>query len=239
MKNKNLIQIYGVLASPMQLSAELSALNVSHIVVNNSLRAEPRLKELGFKQPALPIVVPSLTIFRRQQLTYERQIMFVCGPLAELQTTNIRVIKDWRSHLRKALEYAIANPLPPDWKLVISEPTMEDFVHKATKPSFLNHVQAELYRITPYDLRKSVQALVISYLGGTESAAKLRAKLASSYKLDRLRELMKDPKCQVLRQAVADYRKIGDEEKVAKAHGVETFEIMYLFKSSFKKSISS
>jgi hypothetical protein len=234
---KNLIQIYGVLASPMQLSAELSALNVSHVVVDNSLRAVPRLKNMGYRQPALPVIVPSITVFKRQRIPDEKQIMFVCGSLAELQSTNIRVIKDWRNHLRASLEYAVNNPLPTDWKLEVREPTMEDFVHKATKPSFLNHVQAEIYKLTPYELKRSVQALVISYLAGTESATKLRQKLQSSYKLDRLRELMKDQKCQTLRDAVADYRKIGDEEQVAKAHGVEPFEIMYLFKSSSKKSI--
>lgn len=234
---KNLIQVYGVLASPLQLSAALSALNVSHVIIDSSLKAVSRLKNMGYKQPALPVIVPSLTVFKRQRLTEEKQIMFVCGSLAELQCTNIRVIKDWRAHLCDSLEYAIANPLPREWTLEIKEPTMEDFVHKATKPSFLNHVQAEIYKLTPYDLRKTVQALVISYLAGTESSTKLKQKLQSSYKLDRLRELMKDPKCQVLRDAVADYRRIGDEEQVAKAHGVETFEIMYLFKSSSKKSI--
>lgn len=234
---KNLVHVYGVLASPLQLSAELSALNVSHVIIDNSLKATPRLKNMGFKQPALPVIVPSLTIFKRQRLAEEKQIMFVCGSLAELQFTNIRIIKDWRAHLRNSLEYAVNNPLPADWRLEVQEPTMEDFVHKATKPSFLNHVQAEIYKLTPYDLRKAVQALVISYLAGTESSAKLKKKLQSSYKLDRLRELMKNPKSQVLRNAVADYRRIGDEEKVAKAHGVETFEIMYLFKSSSKKSI--
>lgn len=234
---KNLIQIYGVLASPLQLSAELSALNVSHVIIDTSLKATPRLKNMGYKQPALPVIVPSLTVFKRQRFAEERQIMFVCGSLAELQFTNIRIIKDWRAHLRDGLEYAVANPLPADWRLEVREPTMEDFVHKATKPSFLNHVQAEIYKLTPYDLRKSVQALVISYLAGLESSTKLKQKLRSSYKLDRLSELMKDPKCQVLRDAVADYRRIGDEEQVAKAHGVETFEIMYLFKSSSKKSI--
>ena len=234
---KNLIQVYGVLASPLQLSAELSALNVSHVIIDSTLKANTRLKNMGYKQPALPVIVPSLTVFKRQRLGDERQIMFICGSLAELQCTNVRIVKDWRKHLRKSLEYAIQNPLPSDWRLEVKEPTMEDFVHKATKPSFLNHVQAEIYKLTPYDLRKTVQALVISYLAGTESSAKLQQKLRSSFKLDRLRELMKDPKCQVLREAGADYRRIGDEEKVAKAHGVETFEIMYLFKSSSKKSI--
>jgi hypothetical protein len=231
---KNILQAYGVLASPLQLSAAFSNLGVSHILIDNSLQAAPHVKDIAKSQPAWPIIVPSLKALNRHWATYERQVLYVCGSLDELKSTNLRVIQDWRTNLQRSLRYAITQPVQENWKLQINEPTMEDFVHKATKPSFLNHVQAEIYKLTPYDLRKSVQAIVVAYLSGNESFAKLKQKLASSYKLDRLRELMDDPKCKVLRQAVADYRKTKDEHLTAKAYGVETFEIMYLFKQPAK-----
>lgn len=231
---KNVIQAYGVLASPLQISSALAALKVSHVIVDNSLRATPVVRDVAARQPAMPVVIPSLKALARHWAQYERQILYVCASLDELKSTNIRIIKNWRVDLRTSLEHAIANPVE-GWSLVVNEPTMEDFVNVATKPSFLNHVQAEIYKLTPYDLRKEVQALVIAYLAGMETQAKLRAKLNSSYKLERLKSLMADPKCLVLRNAVADYRKTKDEAVTAKAFGVEVFEIMYLFKSSAKK----
>jgi hypothetical protein len=232
---KNVIQAYGVLASPLQISVAFQALGVSHVLIDNTLQARPQVKDIAARQPAMPVIIPSLRALNRHWAPYKQQILYVCGSLDELKSTNLRVIKDWRNSLATSLTYATFHPLWNDWELVVNEPTMEDFVHKATKPSFLNHIQAEIYKLTPYDLRKSVQALVIAYLAGMESQAKLRQKLASSYKLDRLKALMADPTCQTLRQAVADYRKTKDEELSAKAFGVETFEIMYLFKSSAKK----
>lgn len=230
----NILQAYGVLASPLQLSAAFSSLGVSHILIDSSLHASPHIKEVAKAQPAWPIIVPSLKALNRHWAPYERQILYVCGSLDELKATNIRVIKEWRTNLQRSLRYALTQPVQDDWQLQINEPTMEDYVHKATKPSFLNHVQAEIYKLTPYDLRKSVQALTIAYLSGNSGFAQLKLKLASSYKLDRLRELMDDPKCRTLRQAVADYRKTKDEQLTAKAYGVETFEIMYLFKQPAK-----
>ena len=234
---KNLIHAYGVLASPLQLSAALTQLRISHVAIDNSLRAVPSVKDVAIKQPAWPVVMPSLQAFKRYRLDYPRQIVLVCGSLAELRATNLKVVRDWQDNLPTALKHALVDVFDPDWQLVINEMAVEAYVDIATKPSFLNHVQAELYKLTPYDLRKEVQALVIAYLAGIESKAKLQKKLASSYKLDRLKALMSDPKCQVLRNAVAEYRKIEDEAVVAKVFGVETFEIMYLVKSSDKKSI--
>lgn len=234
---RNVIQAYGVLASPLQLSAALTNIGVSHVVVDSSLQARPTVKDVAKRQPAWPVVVPSVQALKRHWLRYENQVLYVCGSMAELQTTNLRVIKNWRENLKQSLTYSTLSPLRNDWVLEIKEPTMADFVSVATKPSFLNHVQAEIYKLTPYDLRKTVQAMTISYLAGVENFGKLKLKLASSYKLDGLKTLLADPTCQVLREAVAEYRRVGNEEEVAKAFGVEPFEIMYLFKSSAKKAI--
>jgi hypothetical protein len=234
---KNIFHAYGVLASPLQLSAAFTSIGISHVTIDSSLKAKPTVKNVAKKQPAWPVVLPSLKAMGRHWLELDNQILYICGSMHELSTTNLRIIKDWKSSLKASLIYAGLHPFDHDWQLVTNEPTMEDFVNMATKPSFLNHVQAEIYKLTPYDLRKTVQAMVIAYLAGTEGPTKLKQKLASSFKLDRLKALMADPQCQVLRQAVADYRRSGDEEAVAKAHGVETFEIMYLVKSSAKKAI--
>lgn len=234
---KNVLHAYGVLASPLQLSAALTRLNVSHVLIDNTLQSRHSFRDRGVKQPAWPVVVPSLAAFKRYQLDLERQVVYVCGPLAELQETNLRVIKDWNNHLDASLRYAVVNPFDPKWELQVTEQSMSEFVKKATKESFVNHIQAELYHLTPYDLRKTVQVMVIGYLAGTVKWNTLRQKLNSSYKLERLKALMAAPQCAVLKEAVAEYRKTSLEEVVAKQFGVEPFEIMYVVKSSAKAAI--
>ncbi len=231
---KNVIHAYGVLASPLQISAALTALKTSHVVIDGSLRARPSVLEHSTKQPAWPVVLPSLKAFNRHWLPYERQILYVCGSLAELQATNIRVIKNWRENLAASLRHAVVNEFDSSWAFRSNEMAIEDFVHVATKPSFLNHIQNEIYKLTPYDLQRSTRHLILGYLSGTESQTKLRQKLNSSFKLEPLKALMADPQCAVLKTAVQDYKKSHNEELVAKAHGVETFEILYIVKASKK-----
>jgi len=132
--------------------------------------------------------------------------------------------------VQKALEYAVANPI--EWKLAVVEPTLDEYVKHATKPSFLNDVQTEIYRITPYDLRKAVQSEVIAYLGGLLGYRKLMARLNSSHKLTKIKTLVLAPKCAVLKDAITAYRHGQDLKEVAEAYKVETFEIMYIVKSS-------
>lgn len=231
---KNIIHAYGVLASPLQLSAALTNLNVSHALVDNSLHANATFRDRCVRQPAWPVIVPSVAAFRRYSLNLERQIVFVCGPLAELQETNIRVIRDWHTHLQLALKHAVVQTFDPSWILEIKEQSVEDYVSKATKESFLNHVQAELYRLTPYDLRKTVQTMIVSYLAGESKWRPLQQKLNTSYKLERLKSLMSDPQCSTLRAAIAEYRKTTLEETVAKQFGVEPFDILYVVNSAAK-----
>jgi hypothetical protein len=231
---RNVINAYGVLASPLQISAAMTALRVSHVVIDSSLRARPTVVENAAKQPAWPVIMPNIKAVGRHWLDYQQQILYVCGSLAELQSTNLRIIKDWRTNLAASLKHAVVNPFAEDWKFSSNEMPIEDFVHVATKPSFLNHVQNEIYKLTPYDLQRTVRHLILGYLSGTESYTKLRQKLNSSFKLERLKALMADPQCAVLKSAVQDYRKSHNEELVAKAHGVETFEILYIVKASKK-----
>lgn len=235
---KNVIHAYGVLASPLQLSAALAGLNVSHYIVDGDLHAGSTFKNLGYAQPAWPVIVPSIAAFRRYALKQKDQIVFVCCSLPELQETNVRVIRDWETHLRRALVYALTKKYPKDWELKIKSQTVEDYVNVATKESFLNHVQAEIYRLTPYDLRKTVQAHIVSYLAGESKWRPLHQKLSSSYKLDRLKTLMSDPQCGVLRAAIAEYRKTTLEEMVAKQFGVEPFDILYVVNSAKKTAAS-
>lgn len=234
---KNVVHAFGALASPLELSAALTQLRIAHIVVDNSLMARPYVVDIGLQQPAWPVILPSLKALRRFDLPHQRQILYVCGSTAELEATNLRVIKDWKATLIQSLKYAVLHEFQPTWELQVKEMAIEDYVEIATKPSFLGDVQTAIYKITPYDLRKAVQAQFIAYLAGIGGFQALRTKLSSSYKLEVLRSLLADPRCAVLRNAVTWAKKTGDVENVAVQTGVEKYEIMYLLRSTAKKAI--
>ncbi len=236
---KNIIHAYGVTASPLQLSAVLHQLKVSHVVVDDSLRSDSIVHDLAEKQPAWPVVVPSIKAFKRHHLALRRQIVYLCAAEPELKRTNLRIIKDYKINIGASLKHAVVNEFAADWEFSYNDPSAESFVHEISKPSFLNHVQALLYKINPYDLRKKAQHSIIAYLGGLQSKKSMREVLLTSYKLEPLLKMMAEPEAAVLRNAILAYRVSKDEKSVAKEYGVETFDIMYLFKSSSPKPVKS
>lgn len=234
---KNVIHAYGVLASPLQVSQTLTQLGISHIVIDGSLRALPKVKDVAKAQPAWPVVLPSLQAFRRFKLATPRQVVYVCDSQAALTATNLRILRptNWVQTMQKSLQHAVVHMFMPDWHLVETEKTIQEHVDTASNPSFLHGILSEVYKLTPYDLRKSVNELIIAYLVGIESKSRLKLKLDSSHKLDKIKDLMSDPTCAQLKQAVAEYQRTGQSEEAALAHGVQSFDIMYLVKSSAKK----
>lgn len=230
-----IIQAFGVPSSPLQVSDILTNLHVGHTLISGTMRAINTEKHLAKEQPAWPVVLPSIAAIPKNTCKMPNQILFVCDALALLSTCNIRLIKADAIYdsIRSALLYAAANPVE-DWHLERREPSIQDYVSNATKPSFLNNLQTEIYRITPYDLRKQIQAQIIGYLAGVESRTKLLAKLASSHKLTKLAELVKDPKSVALHNAVAQYKRTQAIEATALETGFETFEILYISNSSRK-----
>lgn len=228
-----IIQAFGVLTSPLQMSQVLKTLKVGHSIIDDAVRSRSADFHYGQKQPAWPIVLPSLNLVSRYRSDYDREILFICDSNAALSTCNLKIIKgpdDFQQNIQRALMWAIANP--GNWQLTRKEPTVEEYVTSATKPSLLNDIQKFLYKITPYDLRKEVQALIIDYLAGLETKTRLMTKLNTSWKLDNLKQVMQRQRCDELRQAVLLYKKTGDEKQVAKDTGFETFELMYLNNSS-------
>ena len=127
----------------------------------------------------------------------------------------------------------IASKEKEGWSLINKEPSTLDYVNSATKPSLVNKLQTEVYKLTPYALRKEVQQLMIAYLAGTASYTAMHKKLKSSLKLQRLGELLHLPKAKELREAVLMLNTTSVED-VAKKTGFETFELLYLSRSNAK-----
>lgn len=121
----------------------------------------------------------------------------------------------------------------PHIELEIKTDSLQEVVEKITTKSILTDIQTLVNKVNPYDLRKKVHKVVISYLYGS-SFKELSHFLESSVKLLPLLEICKKPQMKAIRKAVAEYKKTKDEESAAKTFGVHTFEILYVF-NSFKK----
>jgi len=230
-----IIHAFGLLASPLQVSAVLTQLKVGHTLFKDSLTAPGKELHFDSRQPAWPVILPTIQAMSRYKCKAERQILMICDSMALLSTCNVRTLKphNMEATIKKALDYAVANPMD-GWTLVRQEPSIKEYVDSATTPSYLNLIQDLLYKITPYDLRREVQALLIGCLAGVATKSKLVAKLKSSYKLDNLRELVRDPKFMGLKDAVAMFRTNGDADLTALTTGYQSFEILYITRSSSK-----
>jgi hypothetical protein len=233
-----ILSAFGIVdSSPIQVSEILKSLSMSHSFVGGHGKTE-RLTVDGLctEQPVWPVIIDRVKAVSKVHTEYNRLVYFVCDARAPLAICNLSQAL-WPEHRNDMdLEFAIrnalerSNELDHDWQLRVSEPTLDEYVNIASKPSFLNGVQGTIYRITPYALRKEVQKLCIAYLAGAVSLTAVKRKLKSSYKLADLLVLMDSDKARNLKDAVAATR-YKTVEVVAKEYSVETFEVLYCIRS--------
>lgn len=229
-----ILQAYGLTSSLIKVSEQFIALNISHsILTKNKLQVVERVVDLGVTQPAWPVLMDTLSCVNRVLINRSPQILFVCDSLSSIELCNISQIKtdDLKSTLRKALIYAVANPIENGWVLTSKEPSLEEYVKAVTKPQILNEIQTLLYKIAPYALRKEVQAMVISYLAGDLQQSVLRAKLQSSYKLTDILNICFDAKAENLRKAVIAFNKCKNIDLVSSEYNIHSFQILYITRS--------
>lgn len=118
-------------------------------------------------------------------------------------------------------------------KLEIHEPTLSQIIDKVTTKSVLTDIQTLVNKVNPYDLRKKVHKLVISYFYGSATTSDIK-RLKVSGKLELIYNVLTSDSAKNVRKAVIEYKQIKDEAKVAKKYGIHTFEILYVF-NSFSK----
>lgn len=217
-----IVSAYGFIESPLEISNALQLARVGHYAVMP--RPRTQIKKIG--RGGEPVIIPGLKYWNRYQ-PQGRQILLISDSRAALSTTNVPL-----SSLADISQIA-EDQSRTAWALFQNEPTVASYVDIATKPSVLNNIQTLIYLITPYDLRKEVQGLVISYLAGATSKRILMDKLNSNYKLERIKNLITTERCRELRLAVAMLRHSGAEE-VAALTGFQQFELLYLSKSASK-----
>lgn len=203
-------------------------------MANNGPRVFVRHLDLGYEQPAWPVVISRVSNISRYSVAHSPQVLFVCDSAAAVAVTNIRQIKDeeWLTYqIDRALRHSVSD-LDNRWEIKHTEPTILEYVDAVTKPQFLNFMQTALYKITPYALLKETQAITVGYLNGSVTAKALRAKLQSNYKLADMLKIFEDPKAEQLRDAVAEYKRTWQLEAVAAQYGIDTFQILYVVNSS-------
>jgi hypothetical protein len=203
--------------SPIAISYALAKLRVSHTLVSGKRTLVVDKKR---EQPVPVHVTPHLKDYRKGTVN------FIVASAAELATTNYpllstlhtdSLIDEVREALLKRVEIVPA----------VTEMLPIDYVNQVAKPSLLNKIQTQIYKIQPYSLRKTTQHLVLGYLKSEISESKIRKALADNLKHEELLPLVLAAR--PLREAVA---RLAQEplEKVAAESGYPTFELLYISK---------
>lgn len=224
--------------APMQLSEILRSLKLSHsYVCKTGVRySEFEFDGISKTQPVWPVIVDRVHIIPKVKVERSPLVYLVTDARAALSTTNIdrslwpeNRVQEFSLVLKEKLIAAHKENL--SWEFVSKDPSILDYVNVATKPSFLNDLQTEFYRISNYAQRKEIQVACIAYFGGFLSFSKLRTQLKANLKFQELLRLMESPKAKELQAAVAQLR-FKTVDQVAKDTGFETFELSYILKSS-------
>ena len=117
---------------------------------------------------------------------------------------------------------------------VCKEHSLAEIVDKLTTKSILTDIQTLVNKIQPYDLRKEIHKMIITYLYGNTGINPLRAKLSGIPKFNALWKVISGDKCKTIRNAVIEYLKTKDEKAVAAKYQIHTFEILYVYNSYSK-----
>lgn len=222
---------------PLQVSEALHELNMSHSIAGSIRSQRITYDGLSTQQPVWPVIVDSIESMLKVRTKRDRLVYFICDSRAALATTNI-YRNLWPENRAGDLRTGIKNALVTSrnlnqWTLTRDETTITDYVNIATKPSILNDIQSAFYKINPYSLRRETQLLCIGYLSGYASFTEMKRNLTSNFKLERIYKLMVDERAKALRQATMMLSSMKVEE-AAKLTGFDTFELLYISKSSAK-----
>lgn len=209
-------RIWGsVMFAPLAISKTLASLNVSH-----TIRSGSRLMRVnkGYEQPLAVHVTESLTDYR------EGTVNFIVSSAAALASTNYPVLK---GDIDKCVKAALLSRtlIVPEIRVI----SYMDYVDQVAKPSFLNKIQTQIYKIQPYKLRKEIQQLVLAYLASKVPKKKIKTVLADNLKLEELLRLIVSEEAGNLRAAVARTNSEG-ADAVSSDTGFPTFELLYLSK---------
>ncbi len=206
-------KVYGTsLYSVLDISETLKELKVSHWVKTKKYHAPPR---------GAVLVTDGVDLWERPFTN------FIVSSAAELSLTNFPRLAGvgLKEDVAAALKQGRATR--PQVRVL----THEDYVNWLAKPSVLNLIQTEMYRIQPYSLRKRTQQLILDFFNSRISPRALTRELQSNLKQEGLIPLINQ--AMYIRDAIArlDKEELGHVSETA---GVPTFELLYLTRAGKK-----
>ena len=175
-------------------------------------------------------IVENLSTVRRVK---EPNIVVIDSKSALLNSNVNTSLFNLRSNIEIQRELLACSTNKTPLKLEINEPTLSQIIDKVTTKSVLTDIQTLVNKVNPYDLRKKVHKLVISYFYGSATFSDIK-RLKVSGKLELIYKVLISDGAKNVRNAVIEYKQVKDEAKVAKKYGIHTFEILYVF-NSFSK----
>lgn len=200
--------------SPIEISYALAKLKVSH-----QLNANGTLLSMKKGSVTKGYISSNCRDYKKDAVN------FIVSAGAELALTNFIPLATDVPLLK-----AVSAALKSDLKITPEIKQMDalDYVHQVAKPSLLNKIQTEIYKISPYQLRKQTQAQALAYLANKMSKRHLVRALSDNLKHEQLLPLLLA--ADSLRDAVAAVQAGGSVEEVAKQTGHPTFELLYISK---------
>lgn len=226
---KGLFGIYH--KSITEISRELSNLGYSHTLLGKLPKDYMEIK--GVKEP--PYKIYLVDGFGRISRFLKNSIVIVIESKENLLQSNCDKLLWPGVKLRIALKKMLKLPFDKKIELIISPPTLSQVIETATSYSFLNTLQAVIYKITPYTFKKKVQQAVISYFYGSLPKLRLEELLSQNEKLKELKDKCFSKEGSNFKNAIKLYHKTLDEKKVSEITGFATFEILYVIKSHEKE----
>lgn len=203
--------------SAWEISDALSQLRVSHSILVKKT-TPPLVRNLSRPQPKWVHVSASVYDLRRGSVN------FITASYAELSLTNYPRFPE-SMDLDAGLRHMLQNPVLTAPSVTKMRPI--DYVNQVSKPSLLNNIQTQVYKIQPYSLRKETQAMILDFFGSKISKKTMVYALRRSFKTAGLIPLMEQGLA--LRDAVARL-KSESVEAVAQDTGIPTFDLLYLSK---------
>jgi hypothetical protein len=209
-----------------EISVALRSLKVSHTIDPEAKHRPVKVVDLGYEQPLPVRLSPRVSGY------CETGVNFISASVAELKDTNFTPFHSG------SLAASLRAMLVEQHKITptILSRDANSYVDSLAKPSMLNHLQTEVYKIQPYALRKEVQALVLEYFNSKISIKSAKQQLQRSMKTERFVKIFQD--MLPLRLAVAEL-KTKPVELVEKETGFSAFELLYLTKAKIVKEPKS
>lgn len=211
---KSNLVIYGCCKfSALEISYALFDLNVSHTrLIGKGKKFVDRHKA----QPKSVVVTDSWKSLDASSIN------FISAPLADLGLTNVPLIA---GPLPDSLKQALLEA--KSTKVIRQQPQFLDYVNMVAKPSVLNKLQTEIYKVNPYKLRQETQSIMLDYFNSRISKHQLKQLLTKSLRQESLLPLFKE--AEPLRVAVAMLSR-NTPEQVEALTGIPTFELLYISK---------